>query len=83
MPGIYASGIPENLTHLQKQPFIYKIGVLVNFAKITGNTCARVSFLISCRPETFYPVDTVCKLNVHKKFRRRPGGLLNILCTFN
>ena len=28
------------------------------------------------------PVDTGCKLNVHKTFRKRPG-LLNVLCTFN
>ena len=30
-----------------------------------------------------YPVDTGLKLNVHKTFRRRPGRLLNVLCTFN
>ena len=30
-----------------------------------------------------YPVDTGRKLNVHKMFRRRPGPLLNVLCTFN
>ena len=29
------------------------------------------------------PVDTVRKLNEHKTFRRRPGRLLNVLCTFN
>ena len=29
------------------------------------------------------PVDTVCKLNVHKTFRRHPGRLLNVFCTFN
>ena len=29
------------------------------------------------------PVDTGRKLNVHKTFRRRPGCLLNVLCTFN
>ena len=29
------------------------------------------------------PVDTGRKLNVHKTFGRRPGRLLNILCTFN
>ena len=28
-------------------------------------------------------VDTGRKLNVHKTFRRRPGRLLDILCTFN
>ena len=32
----------------------------------------------------FYtPVDTGRKLKVHKTFRRRPGRLLNVLCTFN
>ena len=29
------------------------------------------------------PVDTGRKLNVHKTFRRRPGRLLNVLCSFN
>ena len=32
---------------------------------------------------TMAPVDTERKLNVHKTFRRRPGRLLNVLCTFN
>ena len=32
---------------------------------------------------TNFPVDTGRKLNVHKTFRRRPGRLLNVLCTFN
>ena len=35
-------------------------------------------FVLSCNP-----VDTGRKLNVHKTFRRRPGRLLNVLCTFN
>ena len=30
-----------------------------------------------------FPVDTGRKLNVHKTFRRRPGRLLKVLCTFN
>ena len=29
------------------------------------------------------PVDTGRKLNVHTTFRRRPGRLLNVSCTFN
>ena len=33
--------------------------------------------------ESANPVDTGRKLNVHKTFRRRPGRLLNVLCTFN
>ena len=31
----------------------------------------------------YIPADTGRKLNVHKTFRRRPGRLLNVLCTFN
>ena len=30
-----------------------------------------------------YPVDTGRKLNVYMTFKRRPGRLLNVLCTFN
>ena len=30
-----------------------------------------------------YPAVTGRKLNVHKTFRRRPGRLLNVFCTFN
>ena len=30
-----------------------------------------------------HPVDTECKLNVHKTFKGRPGRLLNVLCTSN
>ena len=29
------------------------------------------------------PVDTGSKLNIHKMLRRRPGRLLNVLCTLN
>ena len=35
------------------------------------------------KKEMQFPVDTGRKLNVHKTFRRRPGRLLNGLCTFN
>ena len=31
----------------------------------------------------YYPLGTGRKLNVHKTFRRRPGRLLNVLCTFH
>ena len=30
-----------------------------------------------------YPLDTGRKLKVHKTFRRHPGRLLNVLCTFS
>ena len=36
-----------------------------------------------CKTNTHVTVDTGRKLNVHKMFRRRPGRLLNVLCTFN
>ena len=29
------------------------------------------------------PIDTGRKINLHKTFRRRPGHLLNVLCTFS
>ena len=31
----------------------------------------------------YNPIDTGRKLYAHKTFRRRPGPLLNVLCTFN
>ena len=34
-------------------------------------------------PKILDPLDTGRKLNAHKTFRRRPGRLLNVLCTFN
>ena len=34
-------------------------------------------------PVITVPVETGCKLKIHKTFRRRPERLLNILCTFN
>ena len=33
--------------------------------------------------ECHYPLDTGRKLNVYKTFKRRPGRLLKVLCTFN
>ena len=38
---------------------------------------------VAWRLENSNPVDTGRKLKVHKTFRRRPGRLLNVLCTFN
>ena len=40
-------------------------------------------FLKSSWKLPYNPVDTGCKLKVHKTFRRRAGRLLNVLCTFN
>ena len=38
---------------------------------------------IRSKRKILYPKDTGRKLNVHKTFRRRPGRLLNALCTYN
>ena len=40
-------------------------------------------FYIRQNCETTFPVDTGRKLSVHKAFRRHPGRLRNVLCTFN
>ena len=40
-------------------------------------------FVIMYGPIDYNPVDTGRNLNVHKTFRRSPGRLLNVLCTFN
>ena len=42
-----------------------------------------VSDLAVSSDEAMFPVDKGRKLNVYKAFRRRPGRLLNVLCTFN
>ena len=43
------------------------------------------SIIIDYSKNNYNPhlLDTERKLNVHKMFRRRPGRLLNVLCTFN
>ena len=48
---------------------------------IPGNVCVQAEGMV--KPMKTFPVDTGRKLNVHKTFRRRPGLLLNVLCTFN
>ena len=39
--------------------------------------------ILQIRKKLDIPIDTGRKLNAHKTFRRRPGRLLNVLCTFN
>ena len=39
--------------------------------------------ILYCGKEALLRKDTGRNLNVHKTFRRRPGCLLNVLCTFN
>ena len=47
--------------------------------------CFRLPLFQFCitYSQTTIPVDTGRKLNVHATIRRRPGRLLNVLCTFN
>ena len=47
--------------------------------------CFRLPLFQFCitYSQTTIPVDTGRKLNVHTTIRRRPGRLLNVLCTFN
>ena len=54
---------------------------MIYFSQKTKNTFMvyeiMFSLMIAC------PLSTGRRLNVHKTIRRRPGRLLNILCTFN
>ena len=58
--------------------------VRVTLSKLTKFNVLKNMWMVLaiCEPLTF-PVDTGRKSNVHKTFRRRPGRLLSILCTFN
>ena len=40
-------------------------------------------FSYTQKQSVLFPVDTGCKLNIHKTFKRCLGPLLNVLCTFN
>ena len=55
----------------------------------TKNKLSTLAISLNILSDTVYqylptnPEDTGRKLNVHKTLRRRPGRLLNVLCTFN
>ena len=51
---------------------------MINYPYVKSICISRVISLV-CK----YPVDTGRTLDVHKTFRIRPGGLLNVLCTFS
>ena len=58
------------------------------FGKLSEVSCESVSHdpekvICNFSSHKLTPVDTWRKLNVHKTFIRRPGRLLNVLCTFN
>ena len=52
--------------------------MMINYPYVKSICISRVISLV-CK----YPVDTGRKLDVHKTFRRRPAGLLNVLCTLS
>ena len=54
-------------------------GKTENLAKLD----VHAFFICNAFLKSAFPVDIGRKLNVHKTFRRRPGRLLNVLCTFN
>ena len=54
-----------------------------DFLKILVFRSNTYKILIILPSLVVVPVDTGSKLNVHKTFRKRPGRLLKILCTFN
>ena len=50
----------------------------------SGHFFQNQGTFFSFKKSDFYqPADTGRKLNVHKTFRKRPGRLLNVLCTLN
>ena len=53
---------------------------LISFSKYFSSTDSCDNSIVDTRISL---VDTGRKLKVHKTFRRRPGRLLNVLCTFN
>ena len=76
-------------TSLLKQ--FCKVVVLKTSWNSPESTCGGISFLINLQTfrnfenisGTADPVDTGRELYVHKTLRRRPGRLLNVLCTFS
>ena len=73
---------PQNQYQLTKQPFIFSLldnSPCSNICSLNKKQC-NYKILIRCVSN---PVNTGRKLNVHKTFRRCPGRLLNVLCTFN
>ena len=66
------------LDHSYVQSFFSIITRHINYNILKGTLLLKI-----LRTWIKIPVGTGCKLNVHKTFRRRPGRLLKVLCTFN
>ena len=66
-------------TWLVKEVFVFWLDIHVFLMETSGDDSALCKWIVCNR----YPVDTGRKLDVNKTFRRRPGRLLNVLCTSN
>ena len=55
----------------------------INRNKLIWVKYFRMKLWYTLQQFRFNPVNTGCKLNLHKRFRRRQGRLLNVLCAFN
>ena len=78
----FRRSVPSRISNYSENALFSKQALLPNFSE--KKIFRRRYFL---KRVTFYdssvPVDAGRKLNVHRTFRRRPGRLLNVLCTFN
>ena len=75
-------GMRISLTWLKAVGLEIRLNVILVFEKSMKKSITKFSTL-RFFSETYYPVDTRRELNVHKTFRRRPGRVLNVLCTFS
>ena len=68
---------------LKTSTFFFYIDGFRNPICKNDNKNSPFSISVCVKRKNKIPVDTGRKLNVNKAFRRRPGRLLNVLCTFN
>ena len=85
---------PVNFANFLRSPFFIPVFFVrlksfsyreISFSFIFGAKyiCLIAQMYFDPNNKYIVPIDTRRKLNVHKTFRRRPGRLLNVLCTFN
>ena len=83
---IQLSDFDKNVAKWHHKKFIWRCCqfLFASFYLIDRNNSWCKWHAIGCPLKRYNnPADTERKLNVHKTFRRRPGRLLNVLCTFN
>ena len=68
----------------KKVQFEISIWDVCRVVKATGEKCYPGEYSnVPGKEFNTYPMDTECKLNVRKTFKKLRGRLLNVLCTFN